>query len=267
MNKHIIQATFACGIALFSSVDVHAETIRHYRAGDVPDPRVVARILGAKPGTFIHLPKRRGLIDSLDQSAAMEPEIRDGGHTVTEDDIATNASEAVSAWSAKLASTSQGGGAGMGKAAETAPTAPAGGRGERVTSAAQTQKAALKSQSLKPAAAGKADSLALSITFANNSWRLSGSSKRAIDAVAEGIKLAGFERKVLVEGHTNAVGSSVRNLQLARLRAEAVKRYLSENHGIPKSALVAKGLGSAKPLPGLHPNSPHNRRVQFRALG
>ncbi len=267
MNARIVRSTLACSIALVVSAAACAESIRIYQAGDVPDPRVVARILGAKPARFASLPKTRGLFYTPDEPAAVEPEFKDAGHTVSEDEIAASASAAVSAWSAKLGQVAQrGSGGAMQKTAYALPSRADASRGEAVAASAYAQKTALQTESPRPAPAGKADALALAIKFANNSWQLNDASKRAIDSVAEGIKLAGFERKVVVEGHTNAAGSSARNLKLSRLRAEAVKRYLIASHAIPESALVAKGMGSAKPLPGTHPNSAYNRRVQFRAL-
>ena len=267
MNARISRSVLACSIALAVSAAAHAESIRVYQAGDVPDPRVVARILGAKPARFASLPKTRGLFYTPDEPAAAEAEIKDAGHTVSEDEIAASASAAVSAWNAKLGQVApRGRGGALQKTAYALPPRADTLRGEAVAATAYAQKAAPQTESPRPASAGKADALALAIRFANSSWQLNGASRRAIDSVAEGIKLAGFERKVVVEGHTNAAGSSAGNLKLSRLRADAVKRYLVASHGIPETALVAKGLGSAKPLPGTHPNSATNRRVQFRAL-
>ena len=267
MNKKFIRSTLACSIALFTSAAIHAESIRLYRSGEVPDPRVVARILGAKPASFAKLPKTRGLFYTPDEPAPVEPEIKDAGHTVTEDDIAASASAAVSAWNMKLGqSAERGAGAGtMQKTAYAAAARADSSPGESATAKARAQRIALKSESPKPAAASKPDALALAVNFANNSSQLSAEALRAIDSVAEGIKLVGFEHKVIVEGHTNAVGSISRNNKLSQLRAETVKRYLMVNHGIPEAALVAKGLGSSRPLPGTHPDSGYNRRVQFRA--
>ena len=268
MNKQIIRSTVACSIALFAATAAYAESIRVYQAGDVPDPRVVARILGAKPASFAHLPKTRGLFYTPDETPAVEPVIKDAGHTVTEEDIAASANAAVSAWHEKLgrsAARSERPTA-MQKVALVQAAMPDSLRGENASAPTLAAKRAPAREAAKAPAAQKPDALALAINFASNSSQLTADSRRAIDSIAEGIKLAGFERKVLVEGHTNATGSKAHNLKLSRLRAEAVKRYLIANHGIPELALVAKGLGSSKPLPGMHPTSANNRRVQFRAL-
>lgn len=266
MNKQPIRSALACSIALFACTAGYAESIRVYQAGEVPDPRVVARILGAKPAAFANLPKTRSLFYTPDEKAPVEPEIKDAGRTVTEDDIAANASAAVSAWHEKLgrASGRNERTGMMQKVAYTRAAATGGPVGEGAPSPLLKRTAAPAASN--PAPTNKPDALALAINFASNSSQLNAEAKRAIDSVAEGIKLAGFERRLVVEGHSNATGSNPRNLQLSRVRAEAVKQYLIVSHGIPGAALVAKGLGSSRPLPGMHPNSAYNRRVQFRAL-
>lgn len=268
MKKLIVRSTLACSLALLAGAAVHAESIRFYNAGDVPDPRVVARILGAKPASFAKLPKTRGLFYTPDEPAAVEPEIKDAGHTVSEDEIAASASAAVSAWQEKLGrGTARIERAGwVQKVAYAQPAAADPSRSEAAPRPAPALKRAQAPEAARTPAPQKPDALALAINFASNSSQLNAESKRAIDSIAEGIKLAGYEHKVIVEGHTNATGSNAHNLKLSRLRAEAVKRYLIDQHGIPETALLAKGLASSKPLPGANPASGINRRVQFRAL-
>lgn len=286
MNARIIRSVLACSIALFAGTYAYAESVRLYQAGEIPDPRIVARILGAKPAAFANLPKTRGLFYTVDykpdETAPVEVEIRDAGHTITEDDIAASASAAVSAWQEKLwRAAPRGERAGMmRKVTFTQPVpsdslaigeVPRGvvkhaGAGESAKPSVRAATNPAPQLSGSPPAAKKPDALALAINFASNSSQLTAEGRRAIDSIAEGIKLTGFERKVIVEGHTNAVGSKAHNLKLSRLRAEAVKNYLIVNHAIPEAALQTKGLGSANPLPGTHPNSAYNRRVQFRAL-
>lgn len=278
MNKQLIRSALACSIALFASAAAHAESIRVYRAGEVPDPRVVARILGAKPAAFANLPKTRGLFytpdDMRNDKAPVEPDVKDAGQTITEEDLSAYASAAVSAWHEKLA-RGRARGERLGTMQKVAINVPAkaGNLGSENAPPPASKRAAASEAKVSPAheasnppAANKADSLALAINFGNNSSQLTAESKRAIDSVAEGFKLAGFGRTLIVEGHTNASGSIAHNLRLSRLRAEAVKRYLIATHNIPEAALATKGLGSSKPLPGMHPNNANNRRVQFRVL-
>jgi outer membrane protein OmpA-like peptidoglycan-associated protein len=107
--------------------------------------------------------------------------------------------------------------------------------------------------------------LALAISFDNGSARLQDDAARALAAVADGMRLAGFARPFVIEGHSSASGSLAYNLRLSRERARSVKRYLVQQHGIPPAALRTVGLGPTVPLVAADPNAPENRRVQFRA--
>jgi outer membrane protein OmpA-like peptidoglycan-associated protein len=53
---------------------------------------------------------------------------------------------------------------------------------------------------------------------------------------------------VTIEGHTDSVGGAKANLELSRLRAEAVRSALQTRHGIPASRLSTAGFGSARPV-------------------
>ena len=75
---------------------------------------------------------------------------------------------------------------------------------------------------------------------------------------------AGATQKVVIEGHTDAVGSEEYNDELSQRRAESVRRYLVAMHGIDASRLDAEGLGKNDPLPGVSPKAGENRREQFR---
>lgn len=110
----------------------------------------------------------------------------------------------------------------------------------------------------------KEGSFALPIQFSFNSAAILPGAAPQLQAVAEGIKLVP-EARVVVEGHTDAKGSDQYNQRLSLARAEAVKRYLVERHGIRSDRLVTKGLGEQAPLKTEDPYAPENRRVQFRA--
>lgn len=71
-----------------------------------------------------------------------------------------------------------------------------------------------------------------------------------------------------IEGHTDSQGSDSYNLRLSQRRADAVKRYLMENHGLRDERLTAVGYGEEKPIA---PNDTadgrgRNRRVEFVIL-
>jgi len=70
-----------------------------------------------------------------------------------------------------------------------------------------------------------------------------------------------------VIGHTDSAGSAEYNKRLSILRAEEVKRYFSNECGIPEERLQAIGVGEEAPLQGRDPRADENRRVEFQAVG
>jgi OmpA-OmpF porin, OOP family len=166
---------------------------------------------------------------TLDEPAAIEP--ADGGRNVSGEDIAARE---------RLLSTS-------------------------AHAAVQAWQARPVQRPVAPASAERPTALALAVSFDNGSARLQDDAARALAAVAEGMRLAGFARPFVIEGHSSASGSLAYNLRLSRERARSVKRYLVQQHGIPAAALRTVGLGPTAPLVASDPNAPENRRVQFRA--
>ena len=106
---------------------------------------------------------------------------------------------------------------------------------------------------------------ALTVKFSMDSARISQETAAQLDAVAEGIKLAGPNAKVVIEGHTDASGSSDYNIFLSLRRANMVKMYLVRRHGIMPDNLTVVGMGSGAPLNKANPYAAENRRVEFRA--
>lgn len=110
--------------------------------------------------------------------------------------------------------------------------------------------------------AKKAASLELKFEF--NSYRLTPRAKSTLDNLADALSsnsLAGSS--FLIEGYTDAKGTESYNLALSRQRAESVKRYLTEKHGISPGRLKTKGLGETGLLDQGNPYSGQNRRVQI----
>jgi len=118
--------------------------------------------------------------------------------------------------------------------------------------------AAAASQAAAPTA------LSLPVPFAFDSADILPAAKPQLDAIAAGIRMLPADQKVIVEGHTDAVGTEPYNEQLSQRRAQSVRRYLVAVHGIDASRLQAVGLGEHQPLPGRNPLAGENRRVQFR---
>lgn len=111
-----------------------------------------------------------------------------------------------------------------------------------------------------------AQALSLQVRFNFDSAEIAPAARPQLDALADGIKMLPVGRSVLVEGHTDAVGSEEYNRILSQRRAQAVKRYLAVEHGIDPARLHTVGFGEDRTIAGVDPTAPDNRRVQFRGL-
>jgi outer membrane protein OmpA-like peptidoglycan-associated protein len=128
-----------------------------------------------------------------------------------------------------------------------------------------------QTRGFKPAKPGGTDGSAqkpgpgkasLLITFPTDSAELTPETRATLDTLARAVQtdaLAGFAFNV--EGHADARGDAAHNLQLSVLRAEAVVRYLINEHGILAERLTAVGKGSSEPLNKDRVDAPENRRV------
>ncbi len=99
-----------------------------------------------------------------------------------------------------------------------------------------------------------------------------GSAKIRPSSYASLIDLARLLQKkptwrLLIEGHTDNVGSRAFNIKLSQQRAESVKNFLMEQ-GISGDRIITKGYGPDKPIaPNTTPEGRQkNRRVEFTIL-
>jgi len=106
--------------------------------------------------------------------------------------------------------------------------------------------------------------LSLPVQFDFDSATILHSARAQLDALAEGIRRLPQNRQVVIEGHTDAQGADDYNQRLSLRRAEAVKLYLVERHGIDERRLRDVGMGKRQPIAGFDPYAAENRRVQFR---
>jgi outer membrane protein OmpA-like peptidoglycan-associated protein len=106
------------------------------------------------------------------------------------------------------------------------------------------------------------------IYFNVNSTAISPADKQALDALAQ--KAVGTKGYVIeITGHADSSGNAERNRILSQQRADAVVRYLQENHEIPLRRIVTPfGFGQMKPV--ADNNTPEgrrqNRRVEVKIL-
>lgn len=115
-----------------------------------------------------------------------------------------------------------------------------------------------------PAVGHTPESIALMVPFRFNSAQIADDAIAQLDAMAEGIKLAGPDVRLIIEGHTDAAGTDQYNLILSYLRASAVRDYLVREHGLSPRNLKPVGMGKRAPLNAANPGAPENRRVEFR---
>ncbi len=111
----------------------------------------------------------------------------------------------------------------------------------------------------------EASAVSVPVQFEFASAVLTPKAKEQLDVIAEGIRLTEGTVKVVIEGHTDAKGSSSYNETLSYRRAAAVRTYLVGFKKLPVTLLSVEGKGSHKPLDKADPFSAVNRRVQFRA--
>lgn len=102
------------------------------------------------------------------------------------------------------------------------------------------------------------------IRFSEASARIDPASVRLLDEVARALRPC-VGAIIAVTGHTDANGNENVNRALSLGRAEAVRGALVAR-GIPADGLRAAGIGSARPVPGLDPADPANRRIEFSVI-
>jgi outer membrane protein OmpA-like peptidoglycan-associated protein len=106
------------------------------------------------------------------------------------------------------------------------------------------------------------------VNFRSGSATLSPESKTTLDDIAS--KAMNAKGYVLeVSGYADATGSVARNRVLSQRRADAVIRYLVENHNIPLRRIVTPyGYGEMNPVGEneTREGRAQNRRVEIKLL-
>ena len=132
------------------------------------------------------------------------------------------------------------------------------GQAAATTAAVKTKRAA----AVKPATAAARRRVDLRLSFETGSATLTDQAKEEARVFAEALRSPKLtERKFVIEGHTDSVGSRAYNLDLSRRRAEAVVEYLS-SLGVSRSRLRTVGYGFDRPLDGRSARAQENRRVE-----
>ena len=101
------------------------------------------------------------------------------------------------------------------------------------------------------------------VHFDFNKSNIRPDARPVLDEAVRMLKERG-EVSVIVEGHTDSVGSNAYNMKLSKRRADAVKRYLVE-HGIAASRITTEGFGERQPVASnaTAEGRAQNRRVEL----
>lgn len=107
-----------------------------------------------------------------------------------------------------------------------------------------------------------------SVHFNVNSTVISPADRQALDALVQ--KATSIKGYVIeITGHADATGNVQRNRQLSQQRADAVVRYLQENHDIPLRRMITPfGYGQLRPVAdnATAEGRRQNRRVEVKVL-
>ena len=104
------------------------------------------------------------------------------------------------------------------------------------------------------------------ITFAFNSAQIAPQFQGTLSDVAAVLKQYD-KTTVVVEGHTDDVGSAQYNMQLSRERAQSVASYLASS-GVAGARLQVVGMGESQPIASnaSEAGRAQNRRVEIRIM-
>jgi outer membrane protein OmpA-like peptidoglycan-associated protein len=105
-------------------------------------------------------------------------------------------------------------------------------------------------------ARGEVITLPGALLFQTGKSELSQSARARLDTVAVALKQAP-DKRVVVEGYTDDVGTDAVNLPLSQARASEVRAYLI-SRGVPEANVMAKGFGPTRPIAS-------NKTVEGRA--
>jgi outer membrane protein OmpA-like peptidoglycan-associated protein len=109
-------------------------------------------------------------------------------------------------------------------------------------------------------------SVDLLIQFEFDSAELTADGMTDLEQLAIALKGPGLkDAKFVIEGHTDAVGTSAYNMDLSLRRAKSVIRYLSQAN-ISAQRLRPMGFGATKLYSPQNPTAKENRRVRVVLL-
>lgn len=110
-----------------------------------------------------------------------------------------------------------------------------------------------------------ANLFAMLINFEFDSTKILPHSYPLLDSVGQMMNLKSVgQKRIIIEGHTDAIGDNDYNLSLSQQRAQAIKDYLETHFNVPAERMVITGKGETELYDANKPYNEINRRVQFR---
>ena len=106
------------------------------------------------------------------------------------------------------------------------------------------------------------------VRFEFNRAELSPEAEMALDEFAAGVKAENANVFIEIQGHTDSTGPEDWNLRLGEMRAESVRRYLSQSHGMPLHRMSVISYGETAPIAdnSTPEGRSRNRRVSLIVL-
>lgn len=106
------------------------------------------------------------------------------------------------------------------------------------------------------------------VSFAFNASELTPDAQMLVDELAEKVKADNRGLYIEIEGHTDATGEPSYNKKLGTQRAEAVRDYLYQAHGIPLHRIAVYSFGEEQPVADndSREGRARNRRVVVKVL-
>jgi outer membrane protein OmpA-like peptidoglycan-associated protein len=101
------------------------------------------------------------------------------------------------------------------------------------------------------------------VSFGFGDAKLSDEAKAVIDELCQKIKADNRSLYLEIEGHTDNTGDETYNERLGLQRAEAVRAYIYEAHGIPLHRISVFSFGESQPIAD---NSTRDGRAQTRRV-
>lgn len=107
-------------------------------------------------------------------------------------------------------------------------------------------------------------SVTMPVLFHFGKTTITRESRPFLDNVGEMLVSPSYaDRALIVEGHTDAIGSAEFNQGLSELRALAIRDYLVNNFAIDPARLLPVGRGESLLYNKINPKAGENRRVEF----